>query len=75
MSVLQNGRVIANAPSFDRIEIFDEAEKISEVSIDVAPGQHRFPLLLNRYNRIDAPAGKLIPADSLFLETKPVMTV
>lgn len=74
-SVLQNGKVIANSPGFARIEIFDGKEKVSGVSIDIAPGKHALPLLLNRYNRIDAPAGKLIPVNSRFLEAKQGMPV
>lgn len=59
-SVLQSGRVAANAPGLTQLWLEQEGVQIKTISCVVAQGEGKLPLLLDRYNKISRAAGPMM---------------
>ena len=64
VSVLQNGKLIANGPGFTEIRILRDDDLRYLLSVDVLPGERTYPVLFNRYNEVNVPADTLVSLDS-----------
>ena len=66
-SVLQNGKIIANAPGFAQITVMYEDGGTEYVYLSVRPGKASFPVLINRYQYVPRPADDLVvlPPDAV----------
>lgn len=59
VSVLQNGKIIANSCGFTVVEVYKGITKYAEILCNVLPGKPNYPVLFNRYNKISYPSGRL----------------
>ncbi|MDE5604846.1 MAG: M15 family metallopeptidase [Eubacterium sp.] len=70
ISVLQNGKIIANSTGFATVEIYNGNEKIAEIFCEVLPGKSALPVLFNRYNKISYPADELVLLNKAYVSKK-----
>lgn len=64
VSVLQNGKIIANSTGFAVVEVYKDDKKYAEVLCTVIPGKSKYPSLINRYTKVTYPAGDLKRLDT-----------
>lgn len=70
VSVLQNGKIIANSTGFALVEVYCDAQKIADIYCEVFPGKTAYPVLFNRYNKVFYPSDELVLIDNNYTVNK-----
>lgn len=59
LSALQNGKLVANSTGFTSVYVYHGDELLTEIFVDIYPGERIVPILYNRYNKVTHPTGTI----------------